>query len=337
MTSDILVSVVVVSFNNERQIRGCIESALKGEDGSIEVIVVDNGSTDRTRAELGRYASRPNVKVVHNPRNLGFAEGVNMGVANSRGSLIFLLNPDAVIESESIGRLLRQFAGGQTLLIVQPKILKADGRGELDSTGDFIDGYGFALRRGADPPEQDHAQYDARTEIFSARGAALMTSRRLFDLVGGMDSWFFVTYEDLDFCWRARLLGARVVYVPDARVIHESSASLGIGTRALHGARNRIAMLLKNYGARNLLVRLPPAVFMAFLLAVATLVAARNPRLAMLRLRGLALTVLGLPLILRKRVQVQRLRRLGDDEALALMLPSNSGFLHWIRSGPIAR
>ena len=313
-----LISVIIVTYNNERQISRCIESVLQAEEKEIEIILVDNASTDRTRSEVSRYLSGRNVRLVQNLTNLGFPSGVNIGVANSNGTLILLLNPDAYLEPAALDLLLRRFEDHPDLLIVQPKILRASDPTKIDSTGDFVDSYGFGIRRGADPPEEDRRQYDNSTSIFSARGAALMTTRALFDFVGGMDGSFFALYEDIDFCWRARLKGAGVVFVPEARVLHDASTSLTSELRAFHGTKNRLTMLVKNYEAHNLLFRLPPALVMALWLSLGELMVGHSLRLAMLRLRGIFWVVLRLPWIWKERIRIQRTRRLSDDKIASL-------------------
>jgi GT2 family glycosyltransferase len=325
-----LVSAIVVTFNNERQISRCIESLLSAES-TIEIIIVDNASTDRTIFELTDYLSRPRFYLVRNRSNIGFPAAVNIGVAKSTGSLVFLLNPDAYLQNRALIELTNAFRHRGSELVAQPKILRASDPTKIDSTGDFVDLYGFAVRRGADPVEVDSGQYDDSTSIFSARGAALMTSRSLFNRLGGMDGDFFVFYEDVDFCWRARMVGAEVVFVPGARVLHEASAALSARLRAFYGTKNRLEMLVKDYQTRNLL-RLPPAVIMALWISVGECMRARNVSLAFLRLKGLIWVLLRLPAIWKKRMATQRIRLVADDRIESYMLKGNASFLHWVRS-----
>jgi GT2 family glycosyltransferase len=306
---------------------------LASDSTPVEITIVDNASTDRTRTEVSRYLSKPNVKLVQKARNVGFAGGVNAGVANSNGSLILLLNPDAYLEAGCLAQLVRAFGDGcEGLLIAQPKILRASSPGKIDSTGDFIDSYGFGIRRGGDPALDDHGQHDDSTEIFSARGAALMTTRTLFDLADGLDASFFVLYEDVDFCWRARMLGAEVVYVPEARVLHDTSASMSYELRAFHGTKNRLMMLMKNYEPHNLIIRFAPAVVMGLWLSLGEFVSARSLRRGMLRLKGILWVILRLQTIWKERILIQRMRRVRDREIVTHMLNGNIVFLQWIRS-----
>jgi GT2 family glycosyltransferase len=217
------VSVIVPNWNGLDFLDRCLRS-LRGQTLSpSEVIVVDNGSTDGSTEFVER--AYPEVVVLAQSRNLGFAGGVNAGIKAASGDLVALLNNDAEADPDWLRHLVgRMAAVGPEVGVVTSKIVAFD-TGTIDSTGDFVDTYGRAVPRGRGEP--DDGRYDQAVDVFSGSGGASLYRRAMLDRVGLFDEDFFAYYEDVDLGFRARLAGYRAVFEPAAVVRHHIGGTSG--------------------------------------------------------------------------------------------------------------
>lgn len=292
-------SVIIVAFDSEEVIGDCLQS-LRQDLHRPEIIVVDNASTDRTREEVGRF---PDVTLVSNDRNLGFAAGVNRGVARSSGDPIVLLNPDTRVRRGWLGPLCDALRAPRTV-IAGSKILDLDGR-TLQHVGGIV--AANALTEHVGRGEADQGQYDRLTEVLYVTGAALAIRRDTLVALGGLDDGYFPAYfEEIELCWQARARGLRVVVVPESVVYHaEGSASGAGGTsdgtasvaflRMYH--RNRIRFVLRNFPFIQLVSQFLPAEVRWWKSAI------RSPLQRRTVLRAYVSAAVGLPLILTYRVR----------------------------------
>jgi GT2 family glycosyltransferase len=124
-----------------------------------------------------------------------------------------------------------------------------------DSAGDYINFFGFSFIRGGQWLEKDVGQYNSIEEIFSARGAALITTRVVIEEIGLFDESLFLSYEDIDFSWRVHLSGRRIVYIPNSIVYHKGSGIISKqpNTKNVHVSKNKYVCLIKNYNKWNML------------------------------------------------------------------------------------
>lgn len=249
------VSIIIVNYNGGDFIVDCIDSVVKSHLENIEIIVVDNCSTDNSLEMLRRRFNDSRILLIENKENLGFARANNLGYKNSKGDYLALLNVDTIVDGNWLTEILSAMESEPSIGAAQPKLLKLDDHTLYDSTGDFIDFYGFSYRRGGEWEEIDQGQYDTKIEIFSARGAALVTRKKLIDRIGLFDESLFMSYEDIDLCWRILLSGRRVIFVPSSIVYHKGS---GIISRqspriSMHVSKNRYLCLLKNFDRINVI------------------------------------------------------------------------------------
>jgi len=241
-----LVSVIIVNYNGGDITLKSIVSVLNSDYPNLEVIVVDNGSTDGSVEKVEKLGS-PQVKVIKLGRNTGFSFANNVGARAARGPLLFFLNNDAFVERSTISTLVEMYKAlaerGIRVGALQPKLVTVNGL-YYDGAGDYIDYFGhpFILGHG----DVNRGQYDCLREIFSARGAALMMHRDLFLAVGGFDEGFFMGLEDVDLGWRLRALGYRNFYVPQAVVYHIGGYSVKRSGCTSAVFRNLLALLAKN-------------------------------------------------------------------------------------------
>jgi GT2 family glycosyltransferase len=303
------VAVVIPSWNSLRLLPRCLGSLR--EQGELELLVVDNGSTDGTVEYLRQEA----VRHVPLPRNVGFAAAVNLGAARVAAPAILALNADTALEPGCVPALLAALAADESLAGVQPRILQLEEEGEKpDPSRARLYSAGQALLRDGRAVEEGAGQAQAPgflvpREIFGVCGAACLLRRELFDQLGGYDERYFAFYEDVDLNVRARIAGWRFGYVPEAVVWHVGNASwLAQAPRpgawnARLVARNRLATQLKY---------LPPGA-LPRLLAVegGSLLRALRRRRLRATLRGKLEALAWLPRLLRDR---RRLRRSGSPE-----------------------
>lgn len=222
------VAIVVLTWNGKALTLACLESVTLLDYEAIEIIVVDNGSTDGTaEAVRARYGDR--VTIVENSSNLGFSRGNNVGIRRALANgadLVLLLNNDTTVDRALIRRLVDVIQGSSEIGIVGPKIYYASPADRIWFAGGEVS-LSRGLARHIGIREKDKGQFDSIRDVDYITGCALMASREVFTVVGDLDPVFAAYYEDVDFCMRARRTGFRVVYVPAGKVWHKISASTG--------------------------------------------------------------------------------------------------------------
>jgi GT2 family glycosyltransferase len=257
MASNDLVSVTIVTYNSGRYIKRCLDSVLAQKGPQVEIIVVDNKSTDGTLDILEQFEGR--CQIVHNSSNIGFAAAQNQAIKLSRGNWVLTLNPDVLLMPYFIQALLEAGRLDNRIGTVCGKLLtmsadfEIDAKPRVDSTGIYFTPHLRHLDRGS--LEIDNGHYLKREYVFGATAAAALYRRTMIDdiAVHGefFDPDFFVYREDADVAWRAQLMGWRCLYTPYARGYHVRAVLPG-NRRALpavinmHSVKNRFLMRIKN-------------------------------------------------------------------------------------------
>lgn len=231
-TSGKCVSVVILTFNSENQIEKCLQSVESNTKWVREVVVVDNCSSDSTIKVIKKHQS---VRLIRNKKNVGFSKGVNFGVKLSRGEWVLVLNPDTVIEPDSIEKLIKcsttlnaGIAGGTLLKVDSTKHNSFVRRPSI-----FTGLFDFTNLRKITPFDWFHNQHYYLNEVYPTKpkevdavsGALMLVSKQVFDTVGLFDENFFMYLEDVDFCIRAKQLGLKVIFCPMVKVFHVGGAS----------------------------------------------------------------------------------------------------------------
>ena len=243
------VAVCILNWNGRRHLETYLPSVV-AHSGDAQVVVIDNGSTDDSRAWVAQ--AFPTVRWVALAENLGFAGGYNAGLAQVEAQIYVLLNSDVRVTPGWIPPVLAMMED-EGFVACQPKI-RNDSDPDLfeyaGAAGGFLDRDGFAFCAGRmfEVFESDAAQYDANREVFWASGAALFIRSDAYRAVGGLDPDFFAHMEEIDLCWRLKNRGHRIGVCGGSVVFH-----LGGGTlqkinpfKTYLNFRNNLFLLLKN-------------------------------------------------------------------------------------------
>ena len=218
-----LVSVIVPVYDNWEATERCLASVLSCDaEIAIELIVVDDASTDETPEKLSRL---PGVNVLRSPVNVGFVNGCNRGAAIARGRYLFFLNNDTHLYADSIAALVCRIEADDDIGIVGSKLVYPDGT--LQEAGGIIWSDAFAWNYG-NSDDVDRPEYNFARDVDYVSGAALLVRADLFRELGGFDERYAPAYyEDADLCFAARAHGMRVVYEPSSVVTHHEGLTAG--------------------------------------------------------------------------------------------------------------
>jgi len=204
------LSVIVVNWNGGDLLALCLDS-VRGATGSIsaEVLLVDNASSDGSIERAA--AALPEARLIRNNGNLGFARAVNQALEVAAGEFLLLLNPDARIERHAIARMFEVMTTDARIGII--------GCPSVDENGRLVPGYEISYP-GARSQVVAAAGGDLPHDVAWVSGACLMARREMIAEIGPLDAGFFMYYEDVDWCYRARAAAWRVVTLPDVTVAH---------------------------------------------------------------------------------------------------------------------
>lgn len=332
MTTEPRVVAILVTHNGARMLRRTLTAVAAQTHGSLDLVAVDNGSTDGTTALLIELLGPD--RVVPSDQDLGFPAAIDLAldVVDARAAaegrstvddLVLMLHDDLELAPDAVARLVAALHDDERVAIVGPKLRWADDPDRLQSVGATIDLTG-RVDDGIDPGELDQGQRDGDRRVLFVPTAGMLVRRSVFDAIGRFDRRFHAFREDLDLCWRAALAGHDVEVVPAAVAQHASLSAehqrggrvAELGPRFL-AERNTLAALLKNYEARRLLLLLP----LALIVGVAKVVGfVLTRRLGDARETVVAWgwNIVNLRGTLRRRRAVQALRRRSDEELAPL-------------------
>lgn len=239
MRKETKLSIIIVNFNTYKFIKNCLDLLYKSDlkDADYEIIVVDNASSDNSVSLL--HKNYPQVRLIANKKNKGFASANNQGIKKAKGKFILLLNPDTLVEKKTISEILKFMEEREDIGVSTCKVVLTSG--EIDDAchrGFPTPGNALCLFLGLSSlfPKSKffngyHLGYqdmDKIHEIDSCAGAFMMVRKRAGDRLGWFDEDYFWYGEDLDFCFRAKKEGWKIMYIPYVKVIHYKGVSSGI-------------------------------------------------------------------------------------------------------------
>lgn len=246
------VAVVILNWNTRSFLEKFLPSVLQFSEDHASVVVVDNASTDDSVHFL--QSTFPEVNVIRNSRNDGFAGGYNAGLASVKADYFLLLNSDVLVTENWLPPLMNLMEANPDIAACQPKILSFHNPQAFEyagAGGGYIDKYGYPFCRGRifNSIEIDHHQYDDACDVFWASGACMMVRASVFHTLGGFDENFFAHMEEIDLCWRMRSAGFRVAATGKSHVFHVGGGTLHKSNphKTFLNFRNNLLMLFKNY------------------------------------------------------------------------------------------
>tara|TARA_B110000014_G_C20035553_1_gene537963 strand:- start:117 stop:1157 length:1041 start_codon:yes stop_codon:yes gene_type:complete len=247
MNKKSLISIIILNYNAGKLLLDCVESIKKSSYQNIEILVVDNISSDGSQIQCKERF--PDIRLIQNEKNLGYCGGNNVGIKEAKGEFIVILNPDTIVESNWLDELLIahiKFGEG----LYQPKILSLNEKNIIQSTGNMLHVFGFGFAR-----DKGNLLSDKNEEIEKigyASGTCLFTSKEVIEKIGLLDEFLFLYHDDLDLGWRAAQIGINSYYVPKSKIFHVESYSLKWSSKKFYWLeRNRKYCLLTHYSKKT--------------------------------------------------------------------------------------
>lgn len=245
------VAVVILNWNGCKLLAEFLPSVVKYSQ-NYTVVVADNGSDDNS-VEFVK-SNFPTVKLILLDKNYGFTGGYNRAIRQlSSYKYIVLLNDDVEVTENWVEPIIATMEEDDAIAVCQPKILSYCNKTQFEyagAAGGFIDylGYPFCAGRVFEHLEQDNNQFDKPREIFWATGAAMFVKNSVFQQLEGLDEDFFAHMEEIDFCWRAKNKGYKIMYCPQSKVYHLGGGTLNkVSSRKTYlNFRNNLLLLYKN-------------------------------------------------------------------------------------------
>lgn len=222
------IAVVILNWNGEVLLERYLPSVI-AHSKNAGIYVADNASTDGSIAFIQKHY--PTIKIIRNNENGGFAKGYNDALENLDADIYCLLNSDVEVTKNWLGPISEMFEEQKDVAIIQPKILdllKKEYFEYAGAAGGFIDQLGYPFCRGRifQTLERDNGQYDDVKEIFWATGACMFVRKHVFEELKGFDPDYFAHQEEVDFCWRAKNHGYKIMYVGASKVYHLGGSTL---------------------------------------------------------------------------------------------------------------
>lgn len=234
-----ILSICILSYNTRDLTLACLFSLKKYyaeqlTSGLVEIIVVDNASTDSSVEKIKH--DFPKVVLIENKENVGFSKGHNIATKSAKGKYIFFLNSDTKVKDGNFLEMVSYLEKNPHIGMLGAKLLNPNGSAQL-STGKFytlLTSIGMLI--GLDRLQFFRSSPKQIFEVDWVMGAAMLVSKKLFNEVGGFDEHFFMYVEDMELCFRIRKKGYRVVFYPEAKIVHQE-----------HGSSNRSFAIVNIY------------------------------------------------------------------------------------------
>ena len=244
------IAVVILNWNGKKLLEQFLPSVIKYSKEAA-LYVADNASTDDSISFVEN--NYPNVHIIKNTENGGYAKGYNDALKNLKEPIFCLLNNDVEVTDNWLEPIIQIFNEEPNTGIIQPKILDYKRRDYFEyagAAGGFIDKFGYPYCRGRifDSIEKDSGQYNDVADIFWASGACLFIRNNVYKTLNGLDESFFAHMEEIDLCWRAKNLGFHVKYVGKSEIFHLGGATLNSlnPQKTYLNFRNSLFTLTKN-------------------------------------------------------------------------------------------
>jgi GT2 family glycosyltransferase len=255
------VAIVILNWNGKNFLEKFLPSVIEHNSADSEIIVADNASTDTSIEFLKEHY--PQVKIIQNTSNGGFAKGYNDALKQVKATYYVLLNSDIEVTPNWTNPVIELMDLDKTIAACQPKIKDYNRKTHFEyagAAGGYIDKYGYPFCRGRifDTLEEDKKQYDDAREIFWATGACLFIRAEYYHQMQGFDEDFFAHMEEIDLCWRLKNYGYKIMYCPQSTVYHVGGGTLSKINpyKTYLNFRNNLVLLFKNHAPQYFYIKI---------------------------------------------------------------------------------
>ncbi len=275
------VAIVILNWNGQKMLAKFLPNVIEYSRQDAEIWVADNSSSDGSMHLL--ETQFPQVKTIVLEQNFGFAEGYNRALRQIEADYYVLLNSDVEVSHHWLTPLIEFMDSHPQVAACQPKLLAEYDKDSFEyagACGGFLDKYGYPFCRGRifGMVERDNGQYDYQQEILWATGACMMIRSADYWKAGGLDGRFFAHNEEIDLCWRLRLMGRKIYCIPESEVYHVGGGTLPKSNpmKTFLNFRNNLTMLYKNLSDKELSHVMRVRWFLDYLAAFEMLLLQRN-------------------------------------------------------------
>lgn len=275
------VAIVILNWNGQKMLAKFLPNVIEYSRQDAEIWVADNSSSDGSMHLL--ETQFPQVKTIVLEQNFGFAEGYNRALCQIEADYYVLLNSDVEVSHHWLTPLIEFMDSHPQVAACQPKLLAEYDKDSFEyagACGGFLDKYGYPFCRGRifGMVERDNGQYDYQQEILWATGACMMIRSADYWKAGGLDGRFFAHNEEIDLCWRLRLMGRKIYCIPESEVYHVGGGTLPKSNpmKTFLNFRNNLTMLYKNLSDKELSHVMRVRWFLDYLAAFEMLLLQRN-------------------------------------------------------------
>lgn len=328
------VLAIVVTHDGRRWLRESLVALGNQSYEALDILVVDDASPlpreePRLKRIVKRHLRRRRWGYLRTPRPLGYGAAINWALSRVRTDADYLLfvHDDAALSLNSVARMVERLQNEERTAIVGPKVVSWDDPAVLEEVGMAIDRFGYPYK-GLEQGEIDLGQHDRATEVFYVTSTVMLVRHDVFKRVRGFDSHLGAYSEDLDLCWRVRLLGYTVRLEPGAVARHVIAMATAqrptrFGPQRYYIRRNRLHTIIKNASGLRLLTLIPLFVLLTLGEMLGFLVL-RQPREVGNLGRALMWNLVRFPQAMSERRRVQSSRKVSDAELSRLMVRLSS-------------
>ena len=241
------VSIIIVNWNAKKYLEKCITSIQNQTYQNFEIILVDNSSTDGSVEFVENKF--PNITIIKNEKNLGFAEGNNIGIKKARGEIIGLFNPDAIADENWLSNLVESLNSSEKIAAVTGKMYYLGdkyGKNAVFCTWSKMNSFSAMPVNFHDDEPQSKVDY--------LSGSAMLVKKSVIDKIGVIDPGYFLYFEETDWCARMIRAGYDLIYTPKAIVWHKVASSIQDSKKIYYMERSRIRFALKNFDVEYIVI-----------------------------------------------------------------------------------
>ncbi|MCC9166602.1 glycosyltransferase family 2 protein [Pontibacter harenae] len=279
-TSTSHTAIVILNWNGLHHLQAFLPSVVSNSP-NCEIIVADNASTDASVAFVRE--NFPEVRLIQLDQNYGFCEGYNLALRQVQAKYYVLLNSDVAVTPNWTVPLLDLMEADESVAVCQPKINAHQHPGFFEyagAAGGLLDTLGYPFCRGRlfETLEEDNGQYNDVQEIFWATGACMFVRAEVYHALGGLEPAFFAHMEEIDFCWRAKNAGYKIMYNGHSQVYHLGGGTLHKSNprKTYLNFRNGLALVYKNLPSSELIPTLALRVVLDWIAAFRMVMAGQN-------------------------------------------------------------